>query len=192
MRNKDMKVLLFAASLRKGSVNKKLLNVIARLVAERGNEIEVMDFADFNVPLYHGDFENNFGIPDGAKKFIQVIQKVNAVIISSPEYNYSTPGTLKNLIDWVSRAKPMPLAKLPVMLTSASPSMVGGSRGLLHTATTLESCGVYVFSKMFSLPNAYEAFANDGNLKEAGLQQCLVKNLSEFIEYVVALNSIKK
>jgi chromate reductase, NAD(P)H dehydrogenase (quinone) len=187
-----MKILLFAASLRKGSINKKLLNLVARIAIEQSNEIEIMDFADFNVPFYNGDFENNFGIPDGAKKFIEVIQKVSGVIISSPEYNYSTPGVLKNLIDWTSRAKPMPLAKLPVMLTSASPSMVGGSRGLLHTATTLEACGVYVFSKTFSLANAYEAFANDGNFRDAELQQRLAKNISEFVEYAVALNKIKK
>jgi chromate reductase, NAD(P)H dehydrogenase (quinone) len=187
-----MKVLLFAASLRKGSINKKLLSLIARLTVEQGNKIEVIDFADFNVPFYNGDFENNFGIPDGAKKFIQIFQKVNGLIISSPEYNYSTPGILKNLIDWTSRAKPMPLAKLPVMLTSASPSMVGGSRGLLHTATTLEACGVYVFSKMFSLANAYEAFANDGNFRDTELQQRLIKNISEFVKYAVALDGIKK
>lgn len=187
-----MKMLLFAASLRKGSINKKLLGLIARLASEQGNEIENIDFADFNVPFYNGDFENNFGIPDGAKKFIQAIQKANGVIISSPEYNYSTPGVLKNLLDWTSRAKPMPLAKLPVMLTSASPSMVGGSRGLLHTATTLEACGVYVFSKMFSLANAYEAFANDGSFRNAELQQRLTKNIAEFVEYAAALNGIKK
>jgi chromate reductase, NAD(P)H dehydrogenase (quinone) len=187
-----MKLLLLAASLRKGSINKKLSQLIARLVSEQGHNGEVIDFIDFNVPLYNGDFENNFGIPDGAKKFIQIIQKVNGVIISSPEYNYSTPGTLKNLIDWVSRAKPMPLAKLPVMLTSASPSLVGGSRGLLHTATTLEACHVHVFSKMFSLANAYEAFNNDGNLRDNELQQRLGKNISEFIEYANALSNIKK
>jgi chromate reductase, NAD(P)H dehydrogenase (quinone) len=187
-----MKILLFAASLRKGSINKRLSSLIARVVAERGSEIEVVDFADFNSPFYNGDFENNFGIPDGTKKFIQAIQKVNGVIISSPEYNYSTPGTLKNLIDWTSRTKPMPLAKLPMMLTSASPSMVGGSRGLLHTATTLEACGVCVFPKMFSLANAYEAFTNEGNLRDVELFQRLVKNVNEFIEYVSALNGMKK
>jgi chromate reductase len=187
-----MKILLFAASLRKGSINKKLLHLIARLVVEQGNEIEIIDFSDFNVPLYNGDFENSFGIPDGAKKFIQIIQMVNGVIIASPEYNYSTPGTLKNLIDWVSRAKPMPLTKLPIMLTSASPSMVGGSRGLLHTATMLEACGVYVFSKMFSLANAYDAFTKDSDLRDPELRQRLTKNIQEFVAYAIALNSIKK
>ena len=187
-----MKLLLFAASLRKGSVNKKLINLMARLATEQNHKIELLDFSDFNAPLYNGDFENNFGLPDGAKKFIQVISQVEGVIISSPEYNFSIPGTLKNLLDWVSRAKHMPLAKLPFMLNSASPSMVGGSRGLLHTATTLEACSVYVFPKMFSLANAYEAFSNDGNLRDNELQQRLIKSIKEFTEYATALNNIKK
>jgi len=187
-----MKLLLFAASLRKGSINKKLLGLIARLIAEQNVETEIIDFADFNTPFYNGDFENNFGIPDGAKKFIQIIQKSDAIVISSPEYNYSTPGTLKNLIDWTSRAKPIPFAKLPIMLNSASPSMVGGSRGLLHTATTLEACGAYVFSKMFSLANAYEAFTNDGNFRDNEALQKLNNHIKEFIDFVKSLSSLRK
>ena len=65
----------------------------------------------------------------------------DAVMISSPEYNYSISGVLKNLIDWVSRARPMPWRGKSIYLMSAAPSPMGGIRGLWQTRIPLEGCG---------------------------------------------------
>jgi len=184
-----MKLLLLAASLRKDSVNKKLLVLAAQLLKAQGIAIDMADFAEFDVPLYHGDLNAELGLPHGAKQFIARMHAADGLIIASPEYNFSIPGTLKNLIDWVSREQPMPWLKQRVLLMSASPSLVGGNRGLWHTRVPLEACGAIVYSDMFSLASAYTAFAADGQFTDVSLQQRLKDNLTGFIHFVKALKA---
>ncbi len=77
------------------------------------------------MPLYNADIQNTQGFPAAVTEFIKRMHNANGIIISSPEYNFSMPGTLKNLIDWVSRITPMPWNKQNILLLSASPSLVG-------------------------------------------------------------------
>jgi len=78
----------------------------------------------------------------------------------------------------------MQLEKSRIMLCSASPSLVGGNRGLLHTATALQSCcNAHIFPPLFSLANAYEAFSPDGSLQDKKIEQKLAKNITEFVKF---------
>jgi NAD(P)H-dependent FMN reductase len=178
-----MHYLLFAAALRKDSVNKKLINLAANKLQEKNIDVDLADFAEFDMPLYHGDIQVNEGIPAGAIEFTKRMQQATGVIISSPEYNFSIPGTLKNLIDWVSRINPMPWKKQHILLLSASPALVGGNRGLWATRIPLEGCGAFVYPDMFSLASAYDAFNDDGSLKDASLQKRLEDMLGQFTEF---------
>jgi chromate reductase, NAD(P)H dehydrogenase (quinone) len=184
------KILLMAASTRKESYNKELINLIGKMANKQEIEVLKLNFNDFSLPLYDGNLEEKSGLPFAATMFIAEMKNSEGLILASPEYNFSIPGTIKNLIDWVSREKTMPWSKYPIMLCSASPSPVGGNRGLLHTATVLQSCcGAYVFPSMFSLANAHEVFTDDGSLKDNVLEQRLIKNITEFINFI---NSLKK
>jgi len=178
-----MKMLMMAASVRKDSCNKKLINLAAKLAGEQC-DVDLADFAEFAMPVYDANLQAEQGLPEATLKFITRMKAVDGVIISSPEYNFSTPGTLKNLIDWVSRDKPMPWKDKKVLLMSASPSLVGGNRGLWQTRIPLECCGSFVFPDMFSLANAYEAFASDGQLKDSALQKRLHSNITAFLQCV--------
>src|SRR4029079_17470809 len=100
--------------------------------------------------------------PDGANTLHQRLQASDAFIISSPEYNGSMPGLLKNTIDWVSRFRPQPFNQLHALLMSASPSMAGGNRGLWSLRIPLEHLGSRIFPDMFSLAMAHQAFNPDG------------------------------
>ena len=72
--------------------------------------------------------------------------------------------------------------------TPASPALAGGNRGLLHTLIALQSsCVANVFPPMFSLANAYEAFASDGSLKDRELEQRLAKNIGGFADFLQKL-----
>ncbi len=186
-----MQLLLFAASLRKDSFNKKLISLAAETMNEANIKIDLADFAEFDLPLFDGDLHEKIGLPENALQFVDRLQKADGLVISSPEYNFSTPGTLKNLMDWISRAKPMPFKAKPVLLMSASPSVVGGNRGLWATRVPLEACGAHVFADMFSLASAHEAFQTNGQLKDAALQQRLKSNIEEFIHYAKNLTSKK-
>lgn len=186
-----MKVLLFAASVRDDSCNKKLADLINALGTRQNHQIEKLNFADILPPLYDGNLEAKQGLPDIVKSFIKKMNDSEGLIIVSPEYNFSTPCTLKNLIDWVSRPQPTPWARYPIMLCSASPALAGGHRGLLHTVTSLQGCEAHIFPPMFTLGNAYEAFNTDGSLRDQKLQKKLEKNIAEFAKFVEALKAIR-
>jgi NAD(P)H-dependent FMN reductase len=80
---------------------------------------------------------------------------------SSPEYNGSMPGALKNLIDWTSRFRPQPFDERHGLLVSASPSLAGGNRGLWALRVPFEHLGARIYPDMFSLAMAHKAFAGD-------------------------------
>lgn len=118
-----MKILIFAASLREGSFNKKLVNVAIPILHQLGCTVDHAHFSEFTVPLYNEDERKSKGLSPGALRFIERMQNADGTIIATPEYNFSIPGTLKNLIDWVSRQEPMPFANQLICLLSASPSL---------------------------------------------------------------------
>lgn len=183
-----MKLLLFAASLRKASCNKKLIRVANEIVKEAGHETDFAEFDEFDMPLYNADIQDSQGFPQAMQDFIKRLNNSSGLIISSPEYNFSTPGTLKNLVDWVSRDKPMPWKDKRILLMSASPSLVGGNRGLWATRVPLECCGAIVYPDMFSLANAYEAFSEEGKLKDPKSMERLEGNVKAFLEFVGKLD----
>jgi chromate reductase len=85
----------------------------------------------------------------------------------------------------------MPWKAFPILLMSASPSLVGGNRGLWNTRVPLETCGSFVFPDMFSLASAYEAFDGQGKLQDKNLSNRLDQMIGEFISYISAVKILK-
>lgn len=185
-----MRVLAFAASQRTGSFNRKLIALAADVARRAGAQVAVAEFGEFDMPLYHGDLERETGLPRGASELTRRLEDVSAVMISSPEYNYSIPGVLKNAIDWVSRARPMPWRGKSIFLMSASPSPMGGIRGLWQTRIPLEGCGALVFPDMFALANAHDAFDDDGALRDGSLAERLEQQVVGFVRLADAVAPI--
>ncbi len=182
-----MKILAFAASLRKGSYNKKLIAAVAAILRDAGAEVDLASFAEFDMPLYDGDLQANEGLPPGALELKRRIEAASALVIANPEYNYSIAGTLKNAIDWVSRARPMPWRGRSVYLVAASPGPIGGIRGLWQTRIPLEGCGALVFPDMFALAHADRAFAADGSLVEQASAERLREQTVGFLRLAEAV-----
>lgn len=179
-----MKVLVFSASSRQGSLNKALSKIIDEKVRTAGFEVSFSEIKDYETALYDGDIENSQGVPLNAQKFKTLLDEHEAVVMVSPEYNFSTPGNLKNLIDWTSRTKQQPFRNKHIFLASASPSLVGGNRGLWSLRTPLSALGAHVYPDMFSLSLAHEAFIQDFKaLKDEKLTQSLEKLLNSFLKY---------
>lgn len=179
-----MKILIFAGALRTDSCNKKFAREAARLVKEIGLDAEFIDLKDYAMPVYDGDIEDSSGIPESTKALGKKIAAADALIISTPEYNAGIPGALKNVIDWLSRDKPVSLTGKHLLLLAASPGALGGTRGLWHSRQPLAQLGVHVFPGMMGLPDAYNAFDENGKLKEEKTIQQLKKVLSQFIDYL--------
>ena len=177
-----MRLLAFAASLKRESLNRKLINLAVELAREAQVEVDLADFREFDMPLYDADLQSSAGFPEGARELARRIEAVDGLMIASPEYNYSLPGTLKNAIDWVSRMKPMPLRGKHGVLLAASTSLVGGSRGLWALRVPLEGLGVMLLPDMFALAQAPQAFDEQGKLKNPELQERLRKLVHGYLD----------
>ena len=180
-----LKVLIFAASLRAESLNRKLAALAARVAEQNRATVDLASMRDFDVPSYDGDVEASRGIPSGAKALQRRLLDSDAFVISSPEYNASMPGVLKNLIDWTSRFRPQPFDGRHGLLLSASPSLAGGNKGLWALRMPLEHLGARIFPDMFSLSMAHNAFADD-DLAEPALRARFAKNIQAFLSLAEA------
>lgn len=175
-----MKLLVFAGSLRADSCNKKFARVAARMA---GADASFIDLKDYPMPVYDGDVETASGIPEGVARLGKEIAAADAIILSTPEYNGSIPGMLKNLIDWLSREKPVSLTGKHLLLLAASPGALGGVRSLWHTRVPFEVVGMHVYPNMMGLPGAYTAFDESGNLKDEKTAQRLQALITEFMAF---------
>lgn len=183
-----MKILVFAASLRKDSFNRKLAKAAAEtLAAMNGVSVDAADFREFEMPMYDGDLEDRDGIPAGGKEFISRLASADAVVISTPEYNGSIPGTLKNAIDWASRPDPHPFKQKPILLMGATTGGLGATQGLWTTRAPLEKLGAYVFPAMFGLSNSDTAFESNGSFKDSKNRARLDGVLRSYVEFVQKL-----
>ena len=99
MSNNTLDIVALSGSLRAGSFNARLLE-IAKDLAPKDAEIEIYDYSD--VPLYNGDLDDA-NAPAAVQHLRERIRRADAVLIATPEYNFSVPGVLKNALDWASR-----------------------------------------------------------------------------------------
>ncbi len=132
MTTPPLKVLAISGSLRKNSYNTAALRAAQELAPE-GMTIEIASIAD--IPFYNADVQA-LGIPAPVKALADQIRAADAVLIASPEYNYSTSGVLKNTIDWLSRVPQQPFAGKPVAMVGASMGLLGAARAQYHLRQT--------------------------------------------------------
>ena len=184
------KILAFGGSLRVDSFNKKLVKIAVEGAREAGGEVTLVDLRDFPMPVYDGDLETASGLPEHAKRLKKLFLEHDGLMISTPEYNSSIPGTLKNVLDWVSRSEQgeSPLAAYAgkvAILMSASPGPWGAIRSLGLLKMMLANIKVTVLSDSVSVAKAGEAFNPDGSLKDAkqaAAVQKLGKTLAEMVK----------
>jgi NAD(P)H-dependent FMN reductase len=169
------RILAFAGSARRESLNKKLARAAARFVTEAGAEATFVDLDDYPIPLYHGDLETASGMPANAVKLREMFIAHDALLIASPENNASMTSLLKNTIDWLSRdvgdgkgaaAGLAPWRGKVAGLMAASPGGFGGIRALPHLRQVLSALGVTVLGTQVAVPKADEIFASDGSIAD--------------------------
>ncbi|MCL4690555.1 MAG: NAD(P)H-dependent oxidoreductase [Burkholderiales bacterium] len=167
------RILVFAGSARRDSLNKKLAREAARFAREAGAEATFVDLDDYPIPLYHGDLEAAEGMPENARKLRALFLAHDALLVASPENNSSVTALLKNTIDWLSRdlgegrgddSGLAPWRGKVAGLMAASPGAFGGVRGLPHLRQVLATLGVTVLGTQVAVPRAHEAFGDDGRL----------------------------
>lgn len=181
-----VRYLVFSASLRTGSLNTRLAHLAAEAIAERGGEVDFASMSDFDSPSFDQDVQSESGLPSGALAFRRRLEAADAFVIASPEYNASMPAVLKNAIDWVSRVRPQPFNERHCLLMSASPSMVGGNRGLWALRVPLEHLGSRVYPDMFSLAQAHTALDDSGRITSDSLRDRFAATIGNFMNLAEA------
>ena len=161
------RILAFAGSARRESLNKKLLAIVVAETRAAGGEVTHLEINDFPLPLYHGDLEDEQGMPENAKKLVELVKGHDALLVASPEYNSMFTPLLKNTIDWCSRADDNPFLGKVAAVVSASPGPFGGVRSALLARQLLMKLGCTIVPAECTLPKANEAFDENGGLKNA-------------------------
>lgn len=160
------KILAFAGSLRKASYNKRVAQIVAAGAGQAGAEVTYIELNDYPMPIYNADEQESNGFPETALGFQRLLSQHDGLIISSPEYNGSLPGGLKNAIDWASRASDefrmgeVFTGKLAA-ITTASPGAFGGLRCLGHLRSVLSILQVHVLPMEIAVGGAHKLFAGD-------------------------------
>lgn len=175
------KILAFAGSTRRDSLNRKLIQAATAIAQGAGAEVTLLDLNDYPLPLYNGDLEAKEGLPESALRLKSVFKAHDALMIASPEYNSSVPPMLKNTLDWVSRewqgeSGLVPYQNKVAAIMAASPGALGGMRMLPHLRQILNTLGVMVLPGQFSLAQADQAFDAAG-LKSPQRLESLIQDL---------------
>lgn len=153
-------ILGVSGSLREASYNTSLLLAAAELLPQ-DMTLEIIDLAD--LPMFDVDMEKP--LPDAVAWFRQKVARADAVLISTPEYNSSISGVLKNALDWGSRAPEPPFSGKPVAIMGASTGIFGTARAQVQLRQVLTHLGALVLSKPeVMVPKAQEVFDENGRL----------------------------
>lgn len=175
-------VITICGSLRKGSFNRMLANLLPGL-APSGMKITAAPTIE--MPLYNSDVQAQ-GFPPAATALADAIRAADGVILVSPEYNYGMPGVMKNAIDWVSRVPDQPFALKPVCLQSASMGPLGGARMQYQARTIMVFLDAFVFNK----PEIFIGVAQTkfdektGELKDEPTKAIIKQQLEGFEKFI--------
>ncbi|WP_325894131.1 NADPH-dependent FMN reductase [Grimontia sp. NTOU-MAR1] len=171
-----MKVLAFAASNSKTSINKRLVTYAVSLLADA--ETEVLDLNDYEMPLFSVDVEQEVGSPDKAQQLFAKIGEADAVVVSFAEHNGSYSAAYKNLFDWTSRINQKVFQGKKMVLLSTSPGP-GGAKHVLATATTSIPHFNGDVKATLSVPSFYDNFdVEAGKLRNESLDTKLVEAMA--------------
>lgn len=175
-----MKILAISGSLRRDSHNSTLLRAAADLLPS-GVELTIHDGLK-EILGYDADEGER---PAPVQRLWEEIENADGVLISTPEYNHSIPGVLKNALDWVSRPlADSPLANKPAAVVGASTGMFGAVWAQAETRKVLSAIGARVIDTELPVPTADEQFGSDGRLTDAEIEKGLVSIIEELAEAV--------
>jgi chromate reductase len=181
------KVGYFVGSLSSTSVNRELAEVLLRLAPE---DLEFHEISIRDLPLYSPDFDANY--PPEALALKEAIERSQAILFVTPEYNRSIPGALKNAIDWASR----PWGRnsfdhIPAAVIGASIGQIGTAVAQQSLRAVLSFCN----ARQMTAPEAYlqytpELFPGAGRVTDETVKTFLATFMSEFRDHIVRVLTV--
>jgi chromate reductase len=180
-------IIGIAGSLRKASYNAALLRGAGELLPE-GMTMEIFDLLP--IPLYNGDVEQE-GMPEPVQQLRDKIAAADGLLISTPEYNHSIPGVLKNTIDWLSRPPSPPLGGKPVALMGGGGGF-GSVRAQVHLRYILVNLNMLQLNKPeVLLQKIWEHFDDTLYLSDEKTREKVQTMLSEFYTWILQTRAMR-
>jgi chromate reductase len=184
---KTYKVGYLIGSVARESINRKFANALVKLAPE---QLQFHEISYRDLPIYSYDYDADY--PEVGRKFKQAIKESDAILIVTPEYNRSSPGGLKNAIDWASRPwGTNSFANIPSGVIGTSPGALGTAVGQQHLRSILG----FLDSPQMNSPEAYIQFKqgmlNDaGEIADADTAKFLRHYLDEFHEFIARVLAV--
>lgn len=176
------RILVFAGSVRTGSLNETLAAYVSAQLREKGADVSHISLKDYAMPLYDGDLESREGKPEAAPRLHDLMAAHHGVFIAGPEYNAGMTPLLKNTIDWVSRVDMAVFRTRAFALGAASEGRMGGYRSLMATRNVLElGLSASVQPEMISISGASKAYGPDNTITDASLARTANRALDALI-----------
>ena len=190
---KTPRILVLPGSNRSGSHNVRLAATLTRQLSLLECDVTRISLTDYPLPIYDADLETQKGQPENARKLARLFHEHDGVVLVSPEYNTSLTPLMKNTLDWISRVKSggahalEPFRGKLFAISSASPGMYGGMRGLIHLRAVLSSLGALVIPEQVALSHAAQAFDDMDALKDEAIAARMEAMCASLVEKATLL-----
>jgi chromate reductase, NAD(P)H dehydrogenase (quinone) len=185
------RILVFAGSIRSGSLSTRLAALAAKELALADAEVTLISLADYPLPIYNGDLEAEKGQPENATKLARLIAAHQAVFIATPEYNNSVPPLLKNTIDWISRVESRGATAYRnrvFAIGSTSDGMIGGARALIDLRKIVQAgLGAILIPSKIEVSRAQDAFDDSGELTVEPVSRLLKRVCRHLVDLAAKL-----
>jgi chromate reductase len=182
MSGQSFKICAISGSLRKGAYNTAVLRA-AQELAPAGVKIEIDSIVD--IPLYNEDLRDGVGFPPTVERLRETIRAADALLIATPEYNFSTSGVLKNALDWVSRPPDRPMSGKVYGVLGASGGLMGTSRAQAHLRQIMVGLNAFTINEpQVFIAGAAQKFDAEGKLIDQGARDLIAQLLASLVAFV--------
>ncbi len=173
------KILAISGSVRKGSYNAKLAQLVVKRLVEKGADAEYIDLGEYPMPIFDEDLESQHH-PKCALELAKRFAEADAIFITTPEYNGSLSPMLKNTIDWLTRQKLGAFSKATFGIGAVSSGTLAGIMVLSHLRDILSKVNALMAPTALGVGSASTAFDDNGELTNSQVAKradALVKEL---------------
>ncbi|MGJ7542473.1 NADPH-dependent FMN reductase [Variovorax sp. LT1R16] len=189
MKNQTLDVVGLCGSLRSASINRMALQLASECMPAH-MALEIVDWRE--IPPFDADLLAE-GMPPAVLALRERLRSADALVIATPEYNFSIPGMLKNALDWISRGDDQPLRRKPVAILSAAPGAVGGARVQYDLRKVLLFMDAMVLAKPeIFIPHATSKFDAHGHCIDEATRAFVGKQMDALVAWVADVRAISR
>lgn len=176
------KALIFSGSIRTGSVNQKLVDIMGQRLAAAGVEVTPISLREFEMPIFNQDLEPD-NVPAAAGQLAELFRSHDIIFIATPEYNGGLPPLLVNTIAWLSRQRPSPFRNAVFGIGGVSSGKYGTIWAQSHLRDTLSKIGALVVPTLLGVGPDSTAFDEAGGVTEKAIAAKIERMVEELTHF---------